>query len=40
MMRTRTRNQLANLAARKRHALMVLLVMVCGGIIVGSGALA
>lgn len=40
MMRMRTRTQLANLPARKRNTLMVLLVMVCGGIIAGSSALA
>jgi hypothetical protein len=37
-MRTRTQNFLARLPARKRAALIMLFVLVCGGMLAGSSA--
>lgn len=37
-MRTRTHNFLARLPARKRAALVMLFVLVCGGVFVGGSA--
>jgi hypothetical protein len=38
-MRAQTRDFLAHLPARKRHTLVVLMVLMCGGLLAGSSGL-